>query len=107
MKRFKLRFIEPIIQNIVTIALQVFGERLITEITPWEVLFGRPVNILRFIDKIFAPIKSLNLPLPDLDALLTTYGNYKLLNHTFSIIGLLMGNEFGPLEHYRHNYGKH
>nr|XP_046909604.1 lysosome membrane protein 2-like isoform X3 [Dermatophagoides farinae]XP_046909606.1 lysosome membrane protein 2-like isoform X3 [Dermatophagoides farinae] len=106
MKYYRIPFIEPIIQNVVAISLQVFGEHLVSETTPWEILFGRPVNILRFLDKILSPIKSLNLPLPDFGQMLSTFGNYKLTNHSFSIIGLLMSNEFGPLEHYRRNYGR-
>lgn len=107
MKRYKIRLIEPIIQNIISIALQVFGERLITETTPWEVLWGRPVNLLRFLNTILIPLKSLNLPLPDFSDLISSYGNYKLSNNSFSTIGLFVGNEFGPMEHYRHNYKRY
>nr|XP_027199635.1 uncharacterized protein LOC113793762 [Dermatophagoides pteronyssinus] len=107
MRRYKIRLIEPIIQNIISIALQVFGERLITETTPWEVLWGRPVNLLRFLNTILIPLKSLNLPLPDFSDLISSYGNYKLSNNSFSIIGLFVGNEFGPMEHYRHNYKRY
>ncbi|XP_027195149.2 scavenger receptor class B member 1-like [Dermatophagoides pteronyssinus] len=97
MDKFMIKFLNPIVHNVIVLALQTFNERIVEERTAKEILLGRQIDILRFFEIIGQPLRTIGIQY-DLRELMTNYGNYKLNNNSISIIGILTGNEFGPFE---------
>ncbi|KAH9520869.1 cd36 [Dermatophagoides farinae] len=97
MKKFMIKFLNPIIHNILVLTLQTFNERIIEDRSAKEILIGRQIDILRFIELASKPLQMVGINY-DIRNLMTNFGNYKLNNNSISIMGILTGNEFGPFE---------
>ena len=85
----------PIVNNVVTMIFQMFNEQLIERRTVEEVLNGREVGILKMVDVLGSPLRSLGISVPEIGV-----GMYKLTESSFGFIRMRHNQTFGPMEVY-------
>lgn len=73
----------------------MYNESLIERRTVEEVLNGREVGILKMVDTMASPLRSLGISVPDLGV-----GMYKLTESSFGFIRMRDNQTFGPMETY-------
>lgn len=103
MRRMRIGFLSPIVNNVIVAALRVFGESVIDELTAGDLLEGHPMRMLDFVDYIVKPLKAAGLPLPEYK--MGNYGLDETLN--IGLVPLARGSEFGPMEIYSRNENGH
>ena len=87
--------------NILTKALQTSGEKLIEKRTARELLVGRQVKMIFYLDKVMSPLKSLGISVPEFGA-----GPYKMHNSSFGFLSQRINTDFGPFEIYTKSSGE-
>ena len=102
MDQFYMGFLGPIVHNVLMMAMRTTGERVIELRTAREILAGRPINILVYLEMFLKPLRAAGIPIPDY-----TMGNYKLHDLGFGYTMLFGGNDFGPFEHFRRTENGH
>lgn len=98
----------PLVDNILLIAFQAFGEDIVQRKSIENILFGARVNILQFVQSFASIFQMLGIPLiKELYEMITNYGAYHISNNTIGFVKIIFGNEFGPIETYRHAINGH
>lgn len=93
----------PLIDNILIIAFQAFGENVVEIKNLENILFGTKMNILQFVESFASIFKMLGIPfIKDLYEMVTNFGAYHISNNSIGFVKVIFGNEFGPFEYYRH-----
>lgn len=102
MRRMRVSFLRPVLQNVAAWVLRVSGESLIETRTARERLEGRQLNLLAFVDLLVSPLRSLGLPIPAIKL-----AAYQVEKSQFGILLLLTVGVFGPYEHFRRTEDEH
>ena len=91
-KEYYLSMFSPLVSNIIYVIFRFFDEMIIEERTVGEILTGRSLGILKLVDSLSSPLRSIGIPIP-----LIGVGIYKLTT-SFGFIQLRDNQTFGPAE---------
>ena len=95
LESYYLKFAGPLAFNAVAMALKASGEQLVEQRTAGELLDGRKVKLVEYLDYMLTPLKSIGVPIP-----MFGLGPYKLNNASFGFVSQRLFTEFGPFEVY-------
>ena len=95
METFYVSFLGPIVYNSVAMSLRATGEELIEEITARQMMEGRKLKIVEYIDLFLRPFRSIGIPVPDFKE-----GFMGIVDHSFGIASSAGFFELGPYEAY-------
>lgn len=101
LEKFHVDFIGALVYNAITMALRITGESLIDKSTPKEMLEGKPIRILEYLDIFLKPLRALGIPIPRYFGA----GGLQLTNHSFGFVSTLSSGEVGPFEAYTKTVG--
>lgn len=90
-----LSMFTPVVSNIIYIIFRMFEEKLVETRSIEEILVGRKLGILRIVDALSRPLRSVGIDVPSISV-----GFYKLEESTFGFIHLRHNQTFGPAEVY-------
>lgn len=102
MQQYYLSFLGPVVYNAISGALRITGEDLITEISPQKLMEGWELNIVRYLDYMLLPFRSIGIPFPDFKE-----GFLGIVDHSFSVTKSISYFEIGPFLAYTQTENGH
>lgn len=100
LEKFSIKFLSPIVFNALILSMEAFNEKIIDEVTPEQILLGRKIEILNFLDSLGSPLRTIGVPVPDVDTILAKMNSDVLKNNSLSIVNII-GRESNSIESYR------
>ena len=95
MTQFYVSFLGPIVYNAITLALSNTGQELVTVVTARQLMEGWELDLIRYIDNILIPFRTLGLPMPSFKE-----GFLGIVENSFGITTYVSWFELGPFEAY-------
>ncbi len=103
LETFYVSFIGPLVYNGITLALRLSGESLVDRTSARQLIEGKRIEILEYVDLFLQPIRAIGVPIPKYFGA----GGLQLLNHSFGFTTTLASGEVGPMEVYRRTENGH